>query len=579
MLKRSLILFLALLAVSILPLKAQSNPNATPKNEPMLKTTTRAVVVDVVVSGGNGTSVGGLQQRDFSVLEDGKNQTIDFFEEHAATNAPANSLPQLPPNVYSNEPAVTPNGAANVILLDSLNTEAQDQITVRKQVVSFLQNMPPGTQIAIFQLASKLTLVQRFTTDVSLLRAALNSSSAKMPAYSNISSQPRQDQAAEDMQRSLMSMSGARDTAGPELQQLKSSDKASLTLQALQQLGRYLAALPGRKNLIWFASSFPVSIFPTVKEQQAPNRGPQFLAEVNETAGLLTSSRVALYPVDAQGIHVDRNMDADSGGSSQGDNFGADATHDLAARTANNAAMDQLASDTGGRAIYNTNNINVALAHDIENGAHYYTLSYTPANEKMDGTFRHIEVKLDEGKYKLAYRRGYYADAGPAPAQFASDPLVPLLTVGMPDATQIVYRVAIAPESQPATGAARAGGNAKLSGPLTRYKIVFQIPRDSMSFTTSPTGTHDAKIKVDMVAYGRDGKPMNWTGGAMSLNLNDAQYVKAQQTGIAAPMEIDLPAAELSLATGILDLNTQRAGTLQIAVNPKANLVAAPPSQ
>jgi len=64
----------------------------------------------------------------------------------------------------------------------------------------------------------------------------------------------------------------------------------------------------------------------------------------------------------------------------------------------------------------------------------------------------------------------------------------------------------------------------------------------------------------------------------MSLKLNEAQYAKAQQTGIAAPMEIDLPNAEVSLATGIFDMNTQKAGTLQIAVNPASDASATPPA-
>jgi hypothetical protein len=240
--------------------------------------------------------------------------------------------------------------------------------------------------------------------------------------------------------------------------------------------------------------------------------------------------------------------------------------------------MDQLATDTGGRAIYTTNNVSAALTRDIQDGAHYYTVAYTPSNEKMDGTFRRIEVRLTEGKYKLDYRRGYYADAGSTPAQPASDPLAPLLAAGMPDATQIVYRIGVTPESQPASAAARAGGNAKLPGPLMRYRVLFKIPRDSMSFATAPGGTHDARIRVAVVAYGRDNKPVNWTGGVMTLSLSEAQYAKAQQAGVAAPMEIDLPEAELSLATGIWDMNTQRAGTLQISVNPKTDALAEPAS-
>ncbi len=64
----------------------------------------------------------------------------------------------------------------------------------------------------------------------------------------------------------------------------------------------------------------------------------------------------------------------------------------------------------------------------------------------------------------------------------------------------------------------------------------------------------------------------------MALSLSEAHYAKAQQTGIAAPMEIDLPEAELSLATGIWDVNTQRAGTLQVSVSPKTDTLAGPAS-
>ena len=38
--------------------------------------------------------------------------------------------------------------------------------------------------------------------------------------------------------------------------------RARYTLDALNQLARYMSALPGRKNLIWFSGSFPVNILP-----------------------------------------------------------------------------------------------------------------------------------------------------------------------------------------------------------------------------------------------------------------------------------------------------------------------------
>jgi VWFA-related protein len=548
----------------------------------VLQTTARAVVVDVVVVDKGGTSVGGLQQRDFSVLEDGKKQTIDFFQEHTATNAPPVSLPQLPPTVYSNEPAVAPNEAVNVLLLDSLNTEEADQAYAHKQIEGFIGSLQPGMRVAIYTLNTRLKLLQGFTSDDALLRAAIESKAAA-PGTTTLS-RSRQDDLFD---KEAVSMAGDAQKGQAEERSLQAytstqqSQTASVTLTTLQQLARALSAIPGRKNLIWFASTFPVALFP-----EGDNRalltafhGHDLPDALRETVNMLTRARIALYPISARGLMDDRTMNADSSGQPNGDNFETTPYKESPAIRATAATMDQLATDTGGQAVYTTNDVKTALTRDIQNGAHYYTVSYTPSNEKADGAFRRIEVKMTESKYKLAYRRGYYADTGSTPAQPTSDLLAPLLAAGMPDATQIVYRMRVTPEGPPAPGAARAGGNAKLAGLLSRCKVLFQIPADSLSFAKSDSGTYDVQIKVAMVAYGHDSKPVNWTGGAMTLRLNEAQYAKAQQTGIAAPMEIDLPEAEVSLATGIFDMNTQKAGTLQIAVNPSSNASAAAPAQ
>jgi hypothetical protein len=230
--------------------------------------------------------------------------------------------------------------------------------------------------------------------------------------------------------------------------------------------------------------------------------------------------------------------------------------------------MEQVASDTGGEAVYTTNDISTALARDIQNGAHYFTLAYTPSNEKMDGKYRRIEVKLPQGKYRLSYGRGYYADSATPPASPSADPLVQLMARGMPSATQILYRVLLAPAPiQPAAGAARAGGNTGLSGHLTRCRLDFVISATDLNIVANPNGARGASIEIAIVAYDRSGKAVNWTGGKMNMSLNPASYAKAQRTGISAPMEIDLPDTGASLATGIYDLNSGKAGSLDIPLS------------
>jgi len=91
------VLMISLAAVSF----AQSD-KPRENTEPTLKINSRAVLVDVVVSDKNGNPVKGLKQSDFTVLEDGKPQSLSFFEEHTAEDLARRSqkleFPSLPPN-------------------------------------------------------------------------------------------------------------------------------------------------------------------------------------------------------------------------------------------------------------------------------------------------------------------------------------------------------------------------------------------------------------------------------------------------------------------------------------------------
>ena len=169
------LLSLASISCCVAPLCARTGAPGTQGPVPLLKENVRAVVVDVVVTKGE-QPVAGLHQQDFQVIEDGKPQTIDFFEEHLAKTLPPGALPampQMPPNVYTNVPPAPESDSVNVLLLDSLNTEKPDQAYVHQQILNFLKTMPPGVRCAIFMLGSKLRFVQGFTTDTSVLIAAL----------------------------------------------------------------------------------------------------------------------------------------------------------------------------------------------------------------------------------------------------------------------------------------------------------------------------------------------------------------------------------------------------------------------
>ena len=214
---------------------------------------------------------------------------------------------------------------------------------------------------------------------------------------------------------------------------------------------------------------------------------------------------------------VDNTTNADSAGQPLGDDFEKAPNQESAANSANTAAMEQLAHDTGGKAFYTSNNLSQSMNNAIQNGSHYYTLVYTPPSVQPDGRYHKIEVKLTAGKATLSYRRGYYADTV-MDAKPASDPLPPLLARELPASTQVLFQARLAPiAAQPAPDAPRAGGNAKLTGPHTRYKVDLVINPSTIALDLAPDLTHNGKIEVAVVAYDQAGKPVNWTGETLGL--------------------------------------------------------------
>ena len=554
---------------------------------PVLRTTVRQVLVDVVVDKKNGDPVPGLPQSKFSIAEDGKPQTIDFFEEHSAASAPISQpvMPPLPPGAVTNVPTAPRAAALYVLLLDSLNTEPQDQANVRDQVLSYLHKMDPGTQVAVFALGSRLKLLQGFTSDPAALLAAVSGTMAKREAMAQNRSDDADDAAHIANLKSMLappSAIAALLAADAAAHAYSFGARASMTYEALNSVARYLEGIPGRKNLVWFASSFPVVFFPTAAQvdqfKNNPNL-PGYLNQVKQTENLFTLSKIAVYPVSGAGVmnsNIGMADSADAGSAGGTGHFGTaqSQTASLTGEALNSASattgMEQLASSTGGRA-FTTNDIDNALRKIVQDNDVYYTVGYAPTYTTTDSNFHRIDVKIAGGKYKLAYRQGYNAsEPGIAPAE---DPITPLLQPGLPSATGIFYGASVErkPGKEPSTSdaAAPAGQNAQLKGPFTRYTVSLTIRAQDLSFGQAPNGERIANLLIGVKAYGEDGDVFNWQASRETTELTPAQYDSIDKTGLPVSIDLDLPAnTPAHLVTAVYDWNTTRSGTLEIPLHP-----------
>jgi len=589
----------------------------------VFKANVRTVVLDVVVTGRDGKPVQGLHKEDFQVGEDGHPQAITFFEEHSGAHpliASESSLPPLPPNVFTNIPRVPPSDAVTVLLLDSMNTQLADQSFVHAQMLKYLKNIPPGTRMAIFTLGNSLGYVQGFTDDASQLSAALSnpklgggpvSSPLLLSSGDNAANQALPSQ----MQQSVAGTgSPAAAAALAALQQFMAEQASSQTdlrvkntLEAFQELAGYLAGIPGRKNVIWFSSAFPLVLFPNpqLRDEFAVNR--EYDPLVRKTDAMLAQAQVAVYPVAAEGNSTDSLYDAEgrfqapAAGPAQAAQTGAtppgaasqqqmaqrmeigSLQQDSVQRNANHTAMQVIAQETGGAATVNTNGLSEAVARVIDQGGYFYTMTYTPTNTATDGRYRKIQVKLggENSGDKLAYRRGYYAaDTKEAKADAtkpAGDPLHPFMGPGMPNTTQIplalrVQRIAAQPTTAPQKP---LGDNPNLKPPLTRYRIDFVIAASGLELDPNPDGSRHGQIEATIVIYNHEGVALNWIVRSLDLDMDAARYAQVKANGVNFNLDIDAPSNSAILRSGVFDLSANLAGTVEV---PLSKVVASAPS-
>ncbi len=603
----SLALFLAFASFSI-----HANAQEAPANSGVtLKATSNLVVVDVVVTDGHHNPVHDLHASDFNLEENGAAQHIRNFEEHRYTaSAKPIAMPTLAPGVFTNYSPLPTDGPLNILLVDTLNTPMQDQSYLHSQLLKFIKTAHPNQRMAIFGLTNtRLILLQGFTADPELIRAAVNKKSIDASPLLDNPLTGREGEKTSDtlLQHTdprfidprliaMMKQSEAEDVS------LKLDMRAKYTLKAMSQLGRYLSNLPGRKNLIWFSGSFPISILPEPPASpgnEIDNIHNPFAVVRNsdeqfrETVNLLSRSQVAVYPVDARGLAELNTYDNDL---SHGPHIGRrsaradsdDQSKSFSNLVAENSTMNQMAQQTGGKAFTNTNGLAEAVSDAITSGANYYTLTYTPSNNNYNGNFRKIQVKLQQKGLSLSYRRGYYADD---PAHTDHDQNKPLPTsastvslammYGTPEPAEIVFKTRILPAT-PASAPPEAtlitgtlvGPNASLShGPYRSYLIDIGAIARTISFTSTSDGHRHAAVELLTIAFNKDGAAITSTANSVHMDLPPDAYAQLLRSGLQVHQQISVPAkGDYYLRIGLHDLTSNHVGAVELPLNSIKNL-------
>lgn len=373
--------------------------------------------------------------------------------------------------------------------------------------------------------------------------------------------------------------------------------RVDLTLEAFQELGRYLSGIPGRKNLVWLCGSFPirfVSATADPSEQMKQQFNGSFAGKVRATAELLAAARVAVYPVDARGVLNQSMFDSTESGQQYGradpfdSSLGGGKTRiaqDTAAEQhqtgAEHMSMDVLAEETGGRAVYESNGLQKAIADALSEGSNYYALSYVPSEEKGESgnAVHRIQVRVEGGKYQLGYRRAYYGADTMQPASYTSGmptAVTEAAELGVPPSTQILFQARVLPANNlEVRGVASMDDSTRKDAVAVKrgehpYAMDLNVNPVGLTFLVGADGTSRSRIDCVcvMVAYDAEGKAVTSLGRTLTFRFPPQQYQRLRAAGNRIPMRLTLglPWGKVVLRIVVYDPANGSTGSMQIAV-------------
>lgn len=244
---RGMLVLFAVLGFGGVPGHSQdAAPPAQPGAIPVIKTETRLVLVDTVVTDKKGAYVPNLESRNFKVWEDGKEQSIKTFSFSADPDSPINNQKRY-----------------LVLFFDNSTMGFGEQAQARKAAAQFIDsNTGPNRLVAIVNYGGNLQIAQNFTNDAERLKQVVSGTK-------------------------FSSVSPNGDPGAPRLAGMGSFGARSVVL-ALREMAKSLADIPGRKSLIFLSAGFRLS--------------EEIRSEVTAAIDQCNRSNVAVYPIDVRGL-------------------------------------------------------------------------------------------------------------------------------------------------------------------------------------------------------------------------------------------------------------------------------------
>ena len=512
-------------AWAALPLLAVSL-HAREQDRPSFRSGTRLIEVSVVVTSRDNKPITGLTADDFQIFDDRKPQKLELFSvETGAGATPPFARPIRPAREFSNDAGDV--GGVTIILFDQLNGSDSVRKYARDHLVRFLEQIKPDDRVGLYVLDGMgvLRVLHDFTSDAGALVRAISG------LRGTLSQSLAAEADAARLQADLAALLdvGERDSGSREMQQHFQGNRATYTIDALESVGHHLAGIRSRKNLIFVSGAFPLSAFAGV--------GRSAVAEINRATRSLNDANVALYAVDARGL-----IPTFTGIP------GRQTVTTLSMVQANQDIMLSVSEKTGGRAFINTNDIQGAIRRAADDARVSYVLGYYPADDRADGRFHRISVKVNRPGVEVRHREGYFAPATSKQADAQRASALNAAVVSPIDARGLNMTVRIDP----------------VAGRPAEYRLTLRVQASAIGLERRE-GESRGAVDVIVAQVRADGAEGRSLDRRMDISVPDARLPEFQRDGISLDHTFTLVPSAARLRIVIRDARTGAVGAIGVS--------------
>jgi VWFA-related protein len=343
-----------------------------------------------------GALVKDLKPGDFQIFENGKPQKIASFDYENVDEAAAlaektvsgkATIADLLERKFGTDPEKLKDHRLIVMFFDLSSMQDEDidrAVDAARQFVN--EKMQPADLVAMVSMSTGLSLDQDFTSDKpALLRVLAGYNGDDETGFAN---------------GGTGTTAGTSDdtTAFAADDTEYNSLNTDRELLAIRSISRSLERVDQRKSMIYFSGGLTRNGI----ENQASLR-----AATNEAA----KANLAIYSVDSRGLQAMPPGGDATRGSLRGNSAysGAAITAQYNANFSSQETLATLSTDTGGKAFFDSNDFAPAFQQVQNDTQAYYILGFHSTDQRKDGSFRHLTVKVSRPNVKLEYRPGYYA--------------------------------------------------------------------------------------------------------------------------------------------------------------------------